>query len=215
MTPRNQPQDFSLYAANNTRKYLNNQERGRALAAMQALRIDRALCGLTLAWTGARISEVLALTPMSFQVERCVVAIRTLKRRRHVVREVPIPPSLMAALDLHFGISMAQRNVASADQRLWRCHRVTAWRSIKHAMTLTHIIGPAACPRGLRHTFGVAALQADVPLHLLQRWLGHARISTTAIYADVCGPEELAFAARFWGINDNQAPAPRVRSRKP
>jgi site-specific recombinase XerD len=28
--------------------------------------------------------------------------------------------------------------------------------------------------------------------------MGHARISTTAIYADVSGEEELAFAAKFW-----------------
>jgi site-specific recombinase XerD len=32
----------------------------------------------------------------------------------------------------------------------------------------------------------------------VQRWLGHARISTTAIYADACGPEEAAFARKFW-----------------
>ena len=65
-------------------------------------------------------------------------------------------------------------------------------------MMLAQIIGPAACPRGLRHSFGVGTLQAGVPLNLLQRWLGHARISTTSIYADVCGAEEQAFAARFW-----------------
>ena len=201
-----QPHELTLYATDGKRKYLNRQERERALAAMEALRIDRALCGLTLAWTGARISEVLALTPASFQIERCLVAITTLKRRRHVVREVPVPPWLMAALDAHFGIADAQRDDARAHRRLWPCHRATLWRSIKRAMMVTQIIGPAACPRGLRHAFGVGTLQAGVPLHLLQRWLGHARISTTAIYADVCGPEEQAFAAQFWRANDNAAP---------
>jgi hypothetical protein len=28
--------------------------------------------------------------------------------------------------------------------------------------------------------------------------IGHAQISTTAIYADACGPEEIALASRFW-----------------
>ena len=65
-------------------------------------------------------------------------------------------------------------------------------------MALSRIIGRAACPRGLRHSFGVGTLQAGVPLNLVQRWLGHARISTTAIYTAACGPEEIAFAARFW-----------------
>jgi site-specific recombinase XerD len=40
-----------------------------------------------------------------------------------------------------------------------------------------------------------------VPLTLTQRWLGHARISTTAIYTELCGPEELAFASQFWRIS--------------
>ncbi len=65
-------------------------------------------------------------------------------------------------------------------------------------MRLAHVSGRRASPRGLRHSLGVNALQAGVPLHLIQRWLGHSRLSTTAIYADVVGPEELSFAARFW-----------------
>jgi site-specific recombinase XerD len=207
MNPRNQPHDCTLlYSRAGARKYLNHHERRRALMAMQALRPDKALCALVLAWTGARISEVLTLTPASFQIERSVVALRTLKRRRHIIREVPIPPELMAALDRHFHLGDAQRDHARAHRRLWLCHRATFWRSIKHAMTRAQIHGPAACPRGLRHSFGVGALQNGVPLHLLQRWLGHARISTTAIYTDVCGPEEQAFAAQFWRANDNRAP---------
>ena len=61
------------------------------LAAMQELPPEKALFALTLAWTGARVSEVLALTAASFQVEAGVVAIVTLKRRSFSVREVPIP----------------------------------------------------------------------------------------------------------------------------
>lgn len=44
----------------------------------------------------------------------------------------------------------------------------------------------------------MGALQASIPLHLVQKWMGHAHMSTTAIYADVCGDDEAAFAARFW-----------------
>jgi site-specific recombinase XerD len=65
-------------------------------------------------------------------------------------------------------------------------------------MQRSEIVGRQACPRGLRHRFGVGTLQSGVPLNLVQRWHGHARMSTTAIYADVSGPEERAFAARFW-----------------
>lgn len=37
-----------------------------------------------------------------------------------------------------------------------------------------------------------------VPLHVLQKWLGHAQLSTTAIYADAVGKEEQDIAARMW-----------------
>jgi integrase/recombinase XerD len=42
-------------------------------------------------------------------------------------------------------------------------------------------------------------LRQGVPLHMLQRWLGHAQLSTTAIYADAVGKEEQDIAARMWG----------------
>jgi integrase len=60
------------------------------------------------------------------------------------------------------------------------------------------INGRRASLRGLRHAFGVGSLQAGVPLNLVQPWLGHARMTTTAIYAEASGPEETAFAERLW-----------------
>lgn len=201
MPPRAQAPEISLYSPNGARKYLNRDERQRALAEMAKLPVDRALFCLTLAWTGGRVSEVLALAPSSFQVERGIVAVRTLKRRKSHVREIPIPPGLMAALDRHFGLSAPARDLQSADHRLWPWHRVTAWRFIKRVMALCQISGRRASPRGLRHAFGVGTLQAGVPLNLAQRWLGHAGMTTTAIYTEVTGPEEAAFAAQFWRDN--------------
>jgi len=43
----------------------------------------------------------------------------------------------------------------------------------------------------------VHAIQSKVPLHLVQRWLGHASLRSTAIYLVVTGPEERAIAARM------------------
>jgi integrase len=69
-SPARQGEGASLYAIDGSRKYLNLAERQRALGTMAKLDPDSALFSLTLAWTGARVSEVLALTPASFQVER-------------------------------------------------------------------------------------------------------------------------------------------------
>lgn len=60
------------------------------------------------------------------------------------------------------------------------------------------IEGAQACPKGLRHGLGVHAIRCGVPLNLVQRWLGHASMSTTAIYADALGADELAIAERMW-----------------
>jgi integrase/recombinase XerD len=58
--------------------------------------------------------------------------------------------------------------------------------------------GVKASPKGLRHGFGVAAVSAGIPLNLVQKWLGHAQLSTTAIYADTVGAEEKDIAQRMW-----------------
>ncbi len=192
------PAPGTLYTARGARKYLTRAERGRLLPAYGGSLSDCDLLLLTLAWTGARISEVLALTPAAFHVEAGVVAIRTLKRRRPAIREVPIPASLMTALEARFQLSAAQRaDDARTHERLWPCCRETAWRRIKAAMTAAGITGRHACPRGLRHGFGVGTLQAGVPLTLVQRWLGHARLTTTAIYAEVSGRRNGPSPIRF------------------
>lgn len=193
---------LSLYAPSGTagagRKYLNGDERRRVLAAANTVATRAALFALTLAWTGARISEVLALTPRSFQIEQSLVAIVTLKRRGWFVREVPLPPDLMQRLAHEFSIQLTQQDREQGDTRLWPMSRVTAWRHIKRVMDVAGVSGRSACPRGLRHAFGVGTMQAGVPITLLQKWMGHARLSSTGIYAAVAGPEEFAMAKKFW-----------------
>jgi len=61
------------------------------------------------------------------------------------------------------------------------------------------ISGPQATAKGLRHGYGIHAVRSGVQLHMLQKWMGHAQLSTTAIYADAVGKEEQDIAARMWG----------------
>lgn len=188
---------YSLYTTAGSRKYLNAAERRRVLCAADALAPDQKLFVLVLTWTGARISEVLALTASSLQLEPGIVAIRTLKRRCHHVREVPVPPGLMAALARTFHLKAMRRDPRGADHRLWPWSRTTAWRLVKRVMDVAGISGANACPKGLRHAFGVATL-GRVPPNVRQKWMGHARPETTDIYSAVCGPEEFTFAKQFW-----------------
>lgn len=51
----------------------------------------------------------------------------------------------------------------------------------------------------LRHRFRVAAVSADIPLSLVQKWLGNTQLSTTAICADALRAKEKNIATRMWG----------------
>jgi integrase/recombinase XerD len=201
-----------LYGPGGQRKYLNQDERRRVLKAAARFDAEDELFVVLLAYIGARVSEILALTPCSFQLEASVVSVVTLKRRKFVVREIPVPTWLMARLDRHFGLRRKQAGERAAHTRLWTWCRQTAWRVTKRIMAVAGIAGRHACPRGLRHAFGVGTLQSGVPLNLIQRWMGHSRLTTTAIYASVCGPEEIGFARRFWDASLPAPITPRVRA---
>ena len=83
---------MSLYAADSSRKYLAADERAAFLKAAETVdRRVRAL-SMTLAWTGCRLSEALALTADRVDLAAGVLVFETLKKRRSgVYRAVPAP----------------------------------------------------------------------------------------------------------------------------
>lgn len=191
--------DRTLFDRAGDRKYLTQKERELILSTAAGGAGElRTLIGV-LVHTGCRISEALALTADRVDLREGVIVFESLKKRkRGVFRAVPVPPKLLDELQLVHRI----RETESRRGRkvpLWTMSRVTAWRQIKALLQEAGIgQGVAATPKGLRHGFGVAAVTAGIPLNLVQRWLGHAQLSTTAIYADAVGTEEKTIAARMW-----------------
>ncbi len=155
---------------------------------------------LTLAFTGARISEALALTPRRIDYSVRGIVIRSLKKRRQVIfRTVPVPPSFLERMNEVHSAREAQFDPTCADELLWPWCRTTAWARIKNVMQAAGIKGPWGVPKGLRHALGVeGTAEARVPLNVMQRWLGHSRIETTAIYTNAVGEEERSLATRLW-----------------
>jgi integrase/recombinase XerD len=189
---------MTLHTAVGARKYLNAAERQRFAAAADTMPPEPRTFCLLLMWSGCRISEALAVTPTAIDREAGTIAFVTLKRRRSsVVRQVPIPVPLITDLTNVFDLAKRETDPHVRTFRLWRWSRSTAWRYVKEVMKRARLSGSAAMPKGLRHTFGVAAFQA-VPPHIVQRWLGHASLRTTGIYGDVSGREEHLFAERIW-----------------
>lgn len=146
-----------------------------------------------LAFTGCRISEALSLTRDSIDFEARNVTFRCLKKRGQIIyRAVPLPPHFLRLLERWFG------KKGGHSGPLWPWSRMTGYRRVTEIMRGARIEGSYATPKGLRHAFGVRAIQAGVPLTLVQKWLGHADIKTTAIYTNAMGPEEQEIAARMW-----------------
>jgi integrase len=189
-----------LYDRLGNRKYLTAQERRAFLAkANTQLSEVRTFC-LMLAYTGARISEVLALTPERIDFGEGIVIIESIKKRRKgIFRAIPLPPNFLQTVDAVHRVKSAQTDQEVARKRIWRWCRGTGWRKVKRVLELARVPHHLAMPKALRHSFGVCATGSGVPLNIVQRWMGHSRIATTAIYADAMGDEERAFAKRMWG----------------
>jgi integrase len=66
-------------------------------------------------------------------------------------------------------------------------------------MKATDITGPHATPKGLRHAFGIKGVRSEVPINMVQKWLGHADLSPIAIYAYTVRSEAKQIAQRMWG----------------
>ena len=189
-----------LYDTHGRRKYLTPLERDDFLRAARRAPADvRTFCE-TLTYSGCRISEALALSPSRVDLTDGVLIFETLKkRRRGVYRAVPVPPAFLDTLDRVHGIHAARRLPdQGARLYLWGWSRTTAWRRVRDVMAAASISGLPATPKGLRHGFGIKAVASNVPLNMTQRWLGHARISTTSIYTEAVGAEEKEIAQRMW-----------------
>ena len=190
--------DFTLVDARG-RKYLTAAERKRFLATVR-IHPKPAVQTLaqTLALTGCRVSEALALRTCDVDLEAHELRIATLKHRRAAWRAVPVPEDLIHALDLVHRLRRAQGSARGAKSLLWPITRQTAHRQVGAIMRGADIEGPQACPRGLRHSFGVAAVTAGVPLPTIAAVLGHASLSTTAIYTTAIGAEARDLVSRVW-----------------
>jgi integrase/recombinase XerD len=191
----------TLYDHDGHRKYLTPAERDAFLKAADdaEVREVRTFCA-TLAYTGCRISEALALTADRIDLKDGAIVIESAKkRRRGVYRPVPVPPAFLDMLNMVHNLRAAQkRRDRGKSIRLWSWSRTKGWYVVQAVMKAAKVAGPHATPKGLRHGFGIKAVTCGVPLNTLQQLFGHAQLSTTSIYADAMGPEKRHLVERMW-----------------
>ncbi len=160
----------------------------------------RTLCR-TLYYTGCRPAEAILAQVGHIEKSTGQITLRTLKKRSDDPqwRTIPLPSHFIDELNLVHNLKDGPK-----DRLLWPVTRVTAWSWIKQVIAAAGIeSGPHASPKGLRHGFGIASILNNVPLPTLQKWLGHEKLETTAIYTQAIGKEERALAARNWGENQS------------
>ena len=193
--------DTELFTFDGNRKYLTADEQENFIAAANDHeRAEvRTLC-LTLAYTGCRISEALALTADRVDLSDKTITFQTLKQRDKVkFRSVPCPDHVIDALELVHRIRKTKKAKRQASSLLlWPWGRTQATKHVKSVMETAGIEGNHATPKGLRHGFGVRMAQKTRNPRLVQKLMGHSKLENTAIYMDLVGEEARAEVVGAW-----------------
>jgi len=143
--------------------------------------------------TGARVSEVVGqsatggapgLRVCDLDLGAKTAKLRTLKRRKVVVRTLPIPGEHLGEL----AIVIAAGGLVATD-RLFPWSRTRAFELVRDMLLAAGVERSRCHPHALRHGHAVHAVLNGVPLNVVQRALGHASIVTTSIYTQVTGSD--------------------------
>ena len=144
------------------------------------------------------MGEIHSLRASQINFSERVLTINTLKRRRNdIYRQMPLPDHLLIDLRAMITHKQKMREIMESKDHLWGFSRRTASRIITSVMENAGIDGARASALGLRHGFAVYAV-TRVPLTQVKTWMGHAHMSTTALYLEVSGIEERKWAEKLW-----------------
>ena len=159
-------------------KYIKREEVYSLLEVCTKER-DR-LIVLTLWNTGVRVSEMLQLSPSSFNFSDPSVTVRSLKKKKIYFRTIPLNPEYsgkVASYCMSKGFKM--------DQKIFPLSRIRVFQILQDLGSRAGIPKDLCHPHAFRHGFAVNAVLSGVPPLVLRRWLGHSKIDTTLIYTEV------------------------------
>jgi len=177
--------------------YLDEAECARALeiAREKGLYAEVALA----VNTGMRMNELRLLKWGDVDLDRRVLLVRKSKSKRP--RTIPLNRKAIIALRFQrrrtgrfLHVFAGGRGNCAFGRGTWgRNHpRRTNWWATEALTPLRAKIGKfSQMPKGsvgrgwhlLRHTFATRAVRAGIPIYQLSKWLGHAHVTTTEIYA--------------------------------
>lgn len=137
-----------------------------------------------MAMAGLRVSEVssLVVTDVDFDSSCIRVLGKGMKKRI-----IPMSDSLSAIINQYMvyrsmeSFTISSLVVSMEDEPLSRHQLYTIVNQALHGRVASNLCHPHA----LRHSFATLALQAGVPLVVIQKWLGHCSVETTMKYLTV------------------------------
>lgn len=157
--PRAGPAAREALSADELRRMLEEaRRRGYCHYALIAL---MGLCGL-------RVNEVLSLRWKDVDFDKGVIRVRQGKGMKD--RVVPVPRRLLEYLRVYAG---------RPESRVVPRTYTWAWQAVRE---VSERIGKAVTPHALRHTYATLLLKKGVDVRTVQELLGHASLSTTAVY---------------------------------
>jgi len=159
---------------------LSQEEVRRVLGSLR--RSHYRICLTTIYACGLRLQEALRLEVPDIDAARELLHIRQPKGWRD--RYVPLPQTALTllrqqwAVHRHVTLLFPSRTQQCATQPM---HASGVQRAFKAALADSSISKPATV-HTLRHSWATHLLEAGINLRLIQLWLGHKSLQTTAIY---------------------------------
>ena len=148
--------------------------------------------------TGGRIDEILMVRPSDVNLATNSIRLKTLKQgkdrngiQKEKYRVIPLHIDLRDAY-MQYLLDM---NISTKSQDpLFPMSRQVVDLYFKKMQSM---LGFRIHAHKFRHTFAVKAIIDNVPLNVLQQWLGHSSIFTTSIYTQITGMDTSQFMERM------------------
>ncbi len=148
--------------------------------------------------TGGRIDEILLIRPSDINLATNSVRMKTLKQgkdrktgmQKEKYRIIPLHPALR---DVYMQYLIEMNLNQKSEDLLFPMKRQVIDLYFKK---LQQKLGFKIHAHKFRHTFAVKAIMDQVPLNVLQQWLGHSSVFTTSIYTQITGMDTSEFMER-------------------
>jgi integrase/recombinase XerD len=158
---------------------LSRDEEHRLIQVAYKDKGERGLLIKTLFQTGARVSEFVYLRVEDFFLDEAMLLIA--KGKGGKSRYVPILPELAQELRTHLGqrtmgyLFETNRHLPYSPRRIQQIVKATAAKAKIKKRVYPHL---------LRHSVATTLLERGMPIEQIQKFLGHAKLETTQVYAE-------------------------------